>query len=189
MIERLEKIDQELFLYLNSIHSEFMDQFMWFVSGKIEWIPLYLVLIYFIIKNYKKLSWIIFIGIALSILLADQFSVKLFKEVFERYRPCHNFDIGSMVHIVNQKCGGKFGFVSSHAANSFATAVFVGTFLKPYYRLVLPLVMIWASLVSYSRIYLGVHYPSDVIGGAVLGSLLALIVARFVNNWLKIYQK
>jgi undecaprenyl-diphosphatase len=119
------------------------------------------------------------------ILLADQTSVHLFKNMFERLRPCHNPMITDFVHTVHGKCGGQFGFVSSHAANSFALAVFSGLLLKSKYRYFLPLMVFWAAVVSYSRIYLGVHYPADVLGGAILGSILGIFVfwmMKFINQ-------
>ena len=185
MLELIKELDRELFLFLNSIHSPLWDTIMRHISGKIEWIPLYLLLLILLYKVYGKEIWKIIIGAVLVITIADQVSVKLFKEVFERYRPCHNIELKDIVHIVNQKCGGKFGFVSSHAANSFAIATYIGLLLKKQYRFILLLLIIWAAVVSYSRIYLGVHYPLDVLCGAMLGIsvglILFLIVKRFIN--------
>lgn len=117
-------------------------------------------------------------------LVSDQVSVQLFKNVFERLRPCHNPDINTMIHITG-KCGAKFGFVSSHAANSFALAVFVGLLLKRHYPFIVTGMLFWAAVVSYSRIYVGVHYPGDILGGALLGSVIALLIyslMRYMNH-------
>lgn len=107
--------------------------------------------------------------------MGDRISVMAFKDVFQRFRPCHNPDIASLVHLVDG-CGGKFGFVSSHAANSFALALFTGLLLRKHYKYILPIMLFWAALVSYSRIYVGVHYPGDILGGAILGTVIGIFV-------------
>lgn len=182
MLELIKELDQSLFLSLNSFHSAFWDIVMWNISGKLQWVPLYLLLLVGIIKTYGKESWKIILGAVLVVVMADQFSVKLFKEVFQRYRPCHNLDINDIVHIVNNKCGGKFGFVSSHAANTFAIATYLGLFLRSKYSYSLKALIIWASIVSYSRIYLGVHYPLDILGGAMLGALIGFTIFAFLKK-------
>lgn len=186
MIEFIKHIDQELLLFLNSFHSDILDSIMWFVSGKLEWIPFYLVLIILLIKKFKKDIWIVLIAIALLITLSDQISVRMFKNVFERYRPCHNLEIGHLVHLVHDKCGGMYGFVSSHASNSFAIAVFISLLLKKDYKWIFSILMFWAILVSYSRIYLGVHYPADIICGAILGASIAFGLVYFLKKIPKI---
>ncbi|MCB0802104.1 MAG: phosphatase PAP2 family protein [Flavobacteriales bacterium] len=189
-MEFIKHIDQELLLLLNSFHSESFDSIMWFISGKFEWIPFYLFLIFLIIKKFKKDCWIILIAIALLITLSDQISVRFFKNVFERYRPCHNIEIGHLVHLVNNKCGGMYGFVSSHATNSFAIATFILLLLRKDYKWITATLIFWASLVSYSRIYLGVHYPADIIAGAILGFLIAYLLFYFLKKIpkLKLYK-
>jgi len=121
---------------------------------------------------------VLFLG--LLFLISDQSSVRLFKNVFERLRPCHNPNLEGMVHLVNG-CGGKFGFVSSHATNCFALAIFSGLLFKNHYKYMMILMLFWAALVSYSRVYVGVHYPGDIIGGAVLGSIIGFLVFRFMG--------
>lgn len=110
------------------------------------------------------------------IFLSDKVSVYLFKDVFLRYRPCHNLDISHLVHLVDG-CGGKYGFVSSHAANTFALATYLGVVLKKHFPKMLLWMLIWAAVVSYSRIYLGVHYPADIVVGAILGVGIGLLIA------------
>jgi undecaprenyl-diphosphatase len=185
MIEILEQWDHDLFLWLNGLHSEALDFIMWHVSGKLQWIPLYSFLLVVLFKKYGKSVLVIVLAAGLAVALADQFSVKLFKEVFERWRPCHNLDLKDLVHTVNNKCGGRFGFVSSHAANSFATATLLGLFIN---RKALILLLFWASIVSYSRIYLGVHYPLDILGGAILGGLISVVIYRIASPIQKYFQ-
>lgn len=174
MLEFLNKLDTELFLFFNSINSPVWDKIMWWISGSKSWIPMYLIIVIYIIYKFRWKAVITLVFIALVVTLADQISVKAFKDVFQRLRPCHNPALEEIVHLVKNKCGGKYGFVSSHAANTFAVAFFLSKLFKnKYFSL---FIFIWAAVVSYSRIYLGVHYPFDVLGGAVLGSVIGWMV-------------
>jgi undecaprenyl-diphosphatase len=174
MFDKLAALDTNLFLLLNSWHTPFWDHTMWFISGKIEWLPLYVLVLAFIIYHYKKQSILIIAGILLAVTLADQLAVHAFKDVFERLRPSHNPNLVDRIHLVNGYKGGLYGFVSNHAANTFAFALFVCLLLKNKWFTVG--IFFWAILVSYSRIYLGVHYPGDVLCGAILGSLIGWLV-------------
>lgn len=165
----LERLDQQLFLFLNSINSPFWDQVMHALSGKIIWVPLYLsILIYMGIK-YKRKFLIILLFIILAATLADQSSV-LVKNLVERLRPCHEPSLQGLVHLVNGECGGKFSFVSSHATNSFDVALLSLLFIRKRWFTIS--IVLWALVVGYTRIYLGVHYPGDVVCGSLLGALI-----------------
>ncbi len=173
MIETLLNWDTQFFLFLNGLNSPFWDPIMVFASGKLTWLPFYLLLIFFIARKHgwKTLWWLV--AIALVIVASDQISVGLFKNVFQRLRPCHTPDLNGLIHIVG-KCGGKFGFVSSHAANTFGVAVFLSLLFRNKWA-TLGLIS-WAAFVSYSRIYLGVHFPGDILCGALLGAGIGISI-------------
>ncbi len=125
----------------------------------------------------------LYIGLFLGLLLlvGDRTSVMLFKDVFERLRPCHNPELANLVHIINGKCGGQYGFLSSHATNSFALAIFTGLLFKKHYKYMMVSMLIWAAVVSYSRVYVGVHFPADILCGAILGSVVGFGVFKLMK--------
>lgn len=174
MIEKLINIDKDLFLFLNGIHNYFFDTVMWFITNRYVWIPLYLFIIGAVIFKFKKKSILAVPFMALSAALSDHISVHYFKNVFQRLRPSHNPEFADIIHLVNDYTGGFYSFVSSHAANTFALAMFVSLLYKN--KTITSLIFAWAAIVSYSRIYLGVHYPADITGGALLGSFIAAIL-------------
>lgn len=187
-LQNILENDKEFFLFLNSLHNSFWDTIMLMVTRKETWIPFFAIILFFIIKNYRSKAIPIMIIVALAILFSDQFSV-LFKDYFQRLRPVHDPVIGPLVHNVLRK-GSDFGFVSSHAANGFAIFVFTSRLFKnPGYRF---LILFWAVLFSYSRIYSGVHYPLDIIGGAVLGWIIGVggykLLMLVENRYFKKHQ-
>ena len=175
MIDSLTELDEQVFLALNQMHSGWLDPFMFWFSGNLIWIPLYGFLIYQLAKLPRIHFILALLSIAAGITMADQFTSSVLKPLVERPRPTWNTEIGSLVHTVNNYRGGHFGFPSSHAANTFCVAILLILILKkPWARWLL----LWAMIVSYSRIYLGVHYPGDVIAGAAIGSIAGLIAFR-----------
>lgn len=181
----LAEWDTDLFLAINGAHNSFWDMVMWWASDKYIWIPLYLLFLYLLWRDYRNKIWVVMLFAAFLVFLSDQISVHLFKDIFQRLRPCHEPGLQGMVHIVNGKCGGSFGFYSSHASNVFAVAVFMISLYKRHCPSLYLGILIWVGLVIYSRVYLGVHYPGDVIAGAIAGSILGWATARFVKNILE----
>lgn len=163
----IEQIDRQLFLFLNSANSPFWDKVMYFMSMKLVWVPAYLLILIAMGIIYKRKLLIIILFIIISVLVADQLSV-LLKNSVGRLRPCHDPSLQGLVHLVNGECGGIYGFVSSHAANMFNVALFSLVLIGR--RWFSAVILIWAAVISYSRIYLGVHYPGDVLCGAMLGA-------------------
>jgi undecaprenyl-diphosphatase len=171
MIEIITKWDEAAFLWLNSFHSEAVDPIVLQLTKTITWIPLYLLVLYQIYRlEAKNTAWILG-GVMLTILLADQVSSGLMKPYFERLRPCHDPRLEGILHLYG-RCGGLYGFVSSHAANTFGLATFLTLKLGKKQK-AFAWLFLYALLVSYTRIYLGVHYPLDLFFGAGVGVLAA----------------
>lgn len=174
MLEELIRLDTNVFLFLNDLHNPFWDQVMWFITQKETWYPLYALILFFVFRQYRWTGFWVFLAMALVVTLADQISVKVFKFGLERPRPSHNEALDGLIHIINNYRGGAYGFVSSHAANTFGFATLTTRIFNQ--RWVVWALFIWATVVSYSRIYLGVHYPGDIIGGALLGIIIGYSV-------------
>ncbi|MDR2084551.1 MAG: phosphatase PAP2 family protein [Bacteroidales bacterium] len=175
MWQYLDKLDKQIFLFLNGIHNNFFDGFFDIITTTVTWIPLFILLVYFIIKKYKKKSVIILLGVVVLIACTDMISAHIIKPLVGRLRPCHDESLAGLVHIVKDKCGGRYGFVSSHATNLFGIATYAFFVLRKYYKYIW-LLFIWGAVIGYSRIYLGVHYPGDVLCGTILGILIATAI-------------
>lgn len=172
--------DSRLFLLLNGFHADWMDSIMVGITEMWVWIPLYLLMGYCVVKTFGKQSIWVFLAVALVIVCSDQLSAHVCKPIFHRLRPCHNPDLEGLIHLPKGKAGGQYGFVSSHAANTFAIATFLSAALNRTYRWMTHVLFAWAVISSYSRIYVGVHYPGDIVAGALLGILIGLIIWRLL---------
>ena len=182
MLEQLNKIDYSVFFAINSRHSELLDTIMWYSSEKITWLPLYLLLIFLLYKKvgFPKFMFVTFACI-LMIICSDVFASLVIKPLVERLRPTHTPGIMESVRILNDYRGGLYGFVSSHAANTFALFTFITLIFR---RTTISILMLfYACLVSYSRIYLGVHFPGDVLCGAIVGASVAAFYFFLLNKF------
>lgn len=167
MYNWLLQLDKKLLFFINLNNNQTFDYIFWYVSQWYTWIPFYLFIVLWSIKKEKKNNIIFLALLFFGIGIADIVSTQLFKELFHRLRPCHTPEIKDFIHLVSGKCGGTYGFVSSHAANFFTIATFTSfVFKNKLYTIISFLI---ATFVIYSRIYLGVHFPADVLCGGLLG--------------------
>lgn len=168
MVEKILIYERDLFFMLNGSDSPFLDRFMWLFSGKAVWLPLAaFILLVLVYKKKWRESLLILLAIVLVITLCDQFASHLCKPLFTRFRPTHHPDFMDQVRTVFDYRGGKYGFVSSHAANAFGFATFMSLLFRN--RLFTWTIFIWAALTAYTRIYLGVHFISDIVPGTIAG--------------------
>ena len=194
MLEEILKLDSKLFLYLNNLGTPKFDTF-WISLSMIEAnILMYLFLIFLLFYTQKtrpKFLYIFYLlsVIALMITITDQ-GANIFKDSFQRLRPCYDESIKDSLRLVKENCGGKYGFFSAHASNSFSLAIFFGLLFKNRMRYIIIITMIYALLISYSRIYLGVHFPIDIIVGSSFGICVGIIMYSFVYlKFLKFFNK
>ena len=188
MLEYLLTPDQNIFLFLNGLHSSWADVFFYWVSDRFIWIPFYAVLAFFMIRKWRKKSIPIFIALLICIVLTDQ-SCNLIKHSVQRPRPSHDPVLSEQVHLVAKPDGtlykgGPYGFPSSHAANSMALALFVIFYVAEKRKWLIIGMLLWVLLLCYSRIYLGVHYPSDILVGWIIGTCWAFVLWRG-EQWLQ----
>ncbi len=174
MIEQLLEYDKSLFLFLNNLGTPAWDNFWLVITYRFTFIPLYALLLFLIYKKFGLKSLLVLIAvIALMITFTDQVT-NIFKRGFERPRPCGEASLINQMRFVASYCG-KFGFFSGHAANSMAAAVFSGLFLRPYYKNLIFIMLLWSVVVAYSRIYVGVHYPIDIVCGLTFGAISGFV--------------
>ncbi|MFT4223789.1 phosphatase PAP2 family protein [Dysgonomonas sp.] len=174
-VEKILPFERNLFLWLNDHHTQYWDNFMYLYSGKLIWLPLAVVSLFIYVYKIKWKEVVLVLACAILIgMLCDFICAEFIKPYFARLRPTHHPDFAAFVETVNGHRGGQYGFISNHAANGFGVVVFTSLLFKNrYYTLT---ILLWALITAYSRIYLGVHFISDVLGGAIWGSVIGLLV-------------
>lgn len=188
MIEKLLQYDSDLFLYLNNLGSPAWDNLWLLITNEKTFVPLYLILLYLIYKKFGLKSMLICIVVIVFMILFTDQTTNLFKSTFKRLRPCRAEGIMDQLRYIAPRCG-NYGFFSGHSSNSMAAAVFAGLLLKPYYKYLIFILLFWSAIVAYSRIYVGVHYPLDIICGMLFGAVSGFLFykialyafKRFVN--------
>jgi len=189
MIQDFFDWDVQYFLYFNNLGTERWDTFWLIATEKETWIPLYIT---FLILLYLKLGWkktlLAGVCVALMITCADQLT-NVFKDSFQRLRPCYNPDIQGMFRPIGCEGRGKFGFTSAHASNHMAVAIFVGILLRKHYKWLLYVLLAWAFMIAYSRVYVGVHYTGDIFFGMIIGIIISVLFLRLYYFLVKKYKE
>ena len=187
-MEKLIELDKEILIFLNSFHVSWLDPVMLFLTQTFVWLPLYLFLIYIIVIDFKKNFWIALLGITITLVLTDGITSGIMKPYFERLRPSREPSLEGLIHLAldhNGKVykGGMYGFASSHAANTLGTATFFFLVFRDT-RKWMGWLFVWAIGMTYTRIYLGVHYPGDILTGGIIGVICGWFGYKLVG-WIK----
>jgi membrane-associated phospholipid phosphatase len=183
ILHQLERWDQWLFVRINQDQANpFFDSLMPYLRNSFYWAPLYLFLLLVAVINFKGRGWWWVLLFLCTVSLTDMISSKLIKEAFERLRPCQDPAFSDQVRLLVNRCSGAYSFTSSHAANHFGMATFFFLTTKPLIKNRVLLAWVWAALISYAQVYVGVHYPFDVLGGAIIGASMGWMTGRFFNK-------
>jgi len=182
LLHDIMDLDRRLLVWLNGFHADWLDPVMYYTTQTLFWLPLYLFLVYLVVKDFKKEWWVPIIGIGITILIADQVTSSLMKPYFARLRPSQEPSLQGVIHLVRDRngefyTGGLYGFASSHAANTFGTATFFALLFRSRHKWINWL-FLWAAAMTYTRIYLGAHYPGDILFGGIVG-----VTGGFVGYW------
>lgn len=181
-MESLIYYDQQIFFFINrQLSNPAFDFIMPYVRERDFWIPLYVLLVFYFVRLLKKWSWVALVTTAITIVITDQLSSSLIKPWIGRLRPCNDPSLAEQVQLI-VNCGSGFSFVSSHAANHFGIACFLIVMLQHRLKWILPVALFWAALVSFAQVYVGVHYPLDVICGGLLGVAIGILAGKICKG-------
>ena len=185
VFEKINDFDHKIFSKINGEwHNSFFDAFFPFTRESLFWAPLYFFLALFVIINYKKYGWLWVLFLVLNVAVSDYVNSSLIKEIFFRLRPCRDPAVADHLRFLVKYCPGSSGFTSSHAANHFAAAMFIFTTLKRQVGVNkwLSLIFLWALIPCYAQLYVGVHFPTDILGGIFAGVILGYLMAYVFNR-------
>ena len=183
MLTTLQNWDRCLFTKINhDWTTSFLDYILPLWREAITWVPLYIFLLVFIFINFGKKAWPWVAGLLVTVLLTDQISSHILKPYVNRMRPCHDIYLSDNIRLLLRYCSDSRSFTSSHATNHFGLAFFIYFTMKPYFKKWGYLFFVWAATISYGQVYIGVHYPLDVICGALLGSTIGYSISVFFNK-------
>lgn len=189
MLDFLINIDTEILLFFNSLHTPWLDSFMTMATGRFVWVPMYATILFILFSTFPRREALLYtVAVILSIVFADQICATVLRPIFERLRPAHpDNPISQFVHIVDGYRGGHYGFPSCHGSNSFALATIMALIVKiPRFS---RFIFFWATLNAYTRLYLGVHYPGDLLVGAIIGSAGAAGIYFAVQGFASLYNQ
>lgn len=183
MLTTIQNLDRWLFYKINyEWTNSFLDTIFPFWREAITWAPLYVFLLVFVLANFGKKAWPWIIGLIITVVLTDQVSSSIFKPLVNRLRPCHDIQLADHIRLLLNNCSDSRSFTSSHATNHFGIAFFIYFTLRPYIKKWGYGFFLWAASISYGQVYIGVHYPTDVICGALLGSMIGYMTSSYFNK-------
>jgi undecaprenyl-diphosphatase len=181
-LESLIDLDQRLFIFFNQqLRNPFFDFIMPYLRDKNFWIPLYILLVFYFLLHFKFKSWIAIAFAVVTAVMTDQLSSSVIKPLVHRIRPCNDPSFSAEVHLL-VGCGGGFSFISSHAANHFGLACFLIVMLREKFKWMLPVALLWAGLIAFAQVYVGLHYPLDVLCGAIFGSMIGTMTGKICKS-------
>jgi undecaprenyl-diphosphatase len=175
--ERVKLLDEQLFVFLNSLGSERWDSLWLLATHELTWAPFFGLLMYLVYRHFGLKNMLVTMAVVVVTIIITDLLANLLKEGFERLRPCREEHLKEIIRSIAPRCG-RYGYFSAHAASSMALAVFLGLLFRKTYKYLVLLLLFCASIVGVSRIYLGVHYPLDILTGMVIGVMVGFLIHK-----------